>query len=115
MTDYKAIMKGVLNSDSNIIGVAIIKEDVNIQVKAGAPKIEEIDLVRMATQAQQAISIGKTNERLLGELGCIVFYHKFIAAMLFPLDTIHVLAVGVGRIQNVEQLAFKIKELTKAY
>jgi hypothetical protein len=91
------------------------KREYSCRSKDRAPTIEEPDLVRMATQAQQAISMGKTNTKLLGELQCIVFYHKFITVMLFPLDTFHVLAVGVGRIKNAEQLAFRIKELLKGY
>lgn len=116
MEDYSTILNSVLAVDTNIVGAAaIINEKVIVELRTGAPKIEESDLVRMATQAQQAISIGKTNQKLLGELQCVVFYHKHITAMLFPLDTFHVVAVGVGRIPNIEQVTFRIKRLLAGY
>lgn len=45
--------------------------------------------------------MGKMNQKLLGELQYVIFYHKFITVMLFPLDTFQVLAAGTGKMQRM--------------
>ena len=106
-----ALIKAVMGLHPNMVGVAvIIGPQLNAEVRAEAPQITESDLVRMVAQAHQVTSIGKLNEAILGKLSYVVFRHKFITVMLFPMDTFNVLAVGVGELRDFERLAQKIKD-----
>lgn len=99
----------------NMVGVAvIIGPELSAEVRAEAPQITESDLVRMITQAHQVTSIGKLNEAILGKLEYVVFRHKFITVILFPMDTFNVLAVGVGDLRDIGRLAQKIQDTINA-
>lgn len=117
-------MESVANLDPNIVATAVITEDnVKVRIKKNGkgkaiPQLEElreVDLRRMTTQATHAISIGMTNERLLGELNYVMFHHKSMTAILFPMNTFKILAVGLGGPSDIVRLTFKIADMIKKY
>ncbi len=117
-------MESVANLDPNIVATAVITEDdVKIRIKKNGkekaiPQLEElreVDLRRLTLQATHAISIGMTNERLLGELNYVMFHHKSLTAILFPMNTFKILAIGLGGPSDIVRLTFRIADLIRKY
>ncbi len=114
-------MKSVANLDQSIVAKAVITEDnVLIHMKKKekpllAEELTEAKLQRMTEQAIHAISIGKINEGLFGELDYVMFHHKSMTAILFPINTMKILAIGLGGPADIIRLTFRISDLIRKY